>query len=30
VPKASDGEPYRIRRTLDSSTVKIDPKELFL
>ncbi len=29
-PKASDGEPYRIRRTLDSSTVKIDPKELFL
>jgi HD-GYP domain-containing protein (c-di-GMP phosphodiesterase class II) len=29
-PKASDGEPYRIRRTLDQSTVKIDPKELFL
>jgi hypothetical protein len=29
-PKASDGEPYRIRRTMDSSTVKIDPKELFL
>ncbi|MDX1375932.1 MAG: DUF3391 domain-containing protein [Burkholderiales bacterium] len=29
-PKAGDGEPYRIRRTLDSSTVKIDPKELFL
>ena len=29
-PKASDGEAYRIRRTLDSATVKIDPKELFL
>ncbi len=29
-PKASDGEAYRIRRTLDSSSVKVDPKELFL
>ncbi|MEJ2174478.1 MAG: DUF3391 domain-containing protein [bacterium] len=29
-PKASDGDPYRIRRTMDSATVKIDPKELFL
>lgn len=29
-PKATADEPYRIRRTLDSSTVTIDPKELFL
>jgi HD-GYP domain-containing protein (c-di-GMP phosphodiesterase class II) len=29
-PMASADEPYRIRRTLDSGTVKIDPKELFL
>jgi HD-GYP domain-containing protein (c-di-GMP phosphodiesterase class II) len=29
-PKANADEPYRIRRTLDSSTVKIDPRELFL
>jgi HD-GYP domain-containing protein (c-di-GMP phosphodiesterase class II) len=29
-PMASPGEPYRIRRTLDQGTVRIDPKELFL
>ncbi len=29
-PKATADEPYRIRRTLDASTVKIDPRELFL
>lgn len=29
-PMASPGEPYRIRRTLDQATVRIDPKELFL
>ncbi len=29
-PMATADEPYRIRRTLDSGTVKIDPKELFL
>jgi hypothetical protein len=29
-PMAGPGEPYRIRRTLDQATVRIDPKELFL
>ncbi len=29
-PMARAGEPYRIRLTLDSSQVTIDPKELFL
>ena len=29
-PMAAPGEPYRIRRTLDQGTVRIDPKELFL
>jgi HD-GYP domain-containing protein (c-di-GMP phosphodiesterase class II) len=29
-PMAGPGEPYRIRRTLDQGTVRIDPKELFL
>lgn len=29
-PMATADEPYRIRRTLDSGIVKIDPKELFL
>jgi HD-GYP domain-containing protein (c-di-GMP phosphodiesterase class II) len=29
-PKAGPDEPYRIRRTLDATTVKIDSRELFL
>ncbi len=29
-PKASADEPYRIRRTLEQSKVRIDPRELFL
>jgi len=29
-PMAGPHEPYRIRRTLDQATVRIDPKELFL
>ena len=29
-PMAAPGEAYRIRRTLDQGTVRIDPKELFL
>lgn len=29
-PMAGPDEPYRIRRTLDQATVRIDPKELFL
>ena len=29
-PKATPEEPYRIRRTLDQTTVKIDTRELFL
>jgi hypothetical protein len=29
-PMAGPNEPYRIRRTLDQATVRIDPKELFL
>jgi HD-GYP domain-containing protein (c-di-GMP phosphodiesterase class II) len=29
-PMAAPGEPYRIRRTLDQGTIRIDPKELFL
>ena len=29
-PLARPGEPYRIRRTLDQTTVKIDSRELFL
>ena len=29
-PKVSPGEPYRIQRTLEYDTVKIDPRELFL
>lgn len=29
-PKVKPGEPYRIQRTLEYDTVKIDPRELFL
>ncbi len=29
-PKVRPGEPYRIQRTLEYDTVKIDPRELFL
>ncbi|OGT79282.1 MAG: hypothetical protein A3H91_05410 [Gammaproteobacteria bacterium RIFCSPLOWO2_02_FULL_61_13] len=29
-PKVSPDEPYRIQRTLESDSVKIDPRELFL
>jgi HD-GYP domain-containing protein (c-di-GMP phosphodiesterase class II) len=29
-PKATADEPYRIRRTLEQSRVKVDPRELFL
>jgi hypothetical protein len=29
-PMATPDEPYRIRRTLDHATVKIDSRELFL
>jgi HD-GYP domain-containing protein (c-di-GMP phosphodiesterase class II) len=29
-PKVAPGEPYRIQRTLEYDTVKIDPRELFL
>jgi hypothetical protein len=29
-PKATPDEPYRIKRTLEQSRVKIDPRELFL
>jgi HD-GYP domain-containing protein (c-di-GMP phosphodiesterase class II) len=29
-PKVAPGEPYRIQRTLEYDTVKVDPRELFL
>ena len=29
-PKVKPGEPYRIQRTLEYDTVKINPRELFL
>jgi len=29
-PKVRPDEPYRIQRTLEYDTVKIDPKDLFL
>jgi hypothetical protein len=29
-PKVRPGEPYRIQRTLEYDSVKIDPRELFL
>jgi len=29
-PKAADGEPYRIRRTLEADKLAIDPRDFFL
>jgi hypothetical protein len=29
-PKAGPDEPYRIRRSMESSKVQVDPRELFL
>lgn len=29
-PRASDGEPYRIRRTIESSKLPLDPRDFFL